>query len=246
MEVLALHRLVALVLHLEDLSFMLATQELGTVPEIRSSTAATRVLVIAGQGIFAKALCQLLSMDAELEILGDFADIAKAPIKEFEPDLIVLDVDGQVTKMEDAIAICRRDLPQVRLCLLSAQLQAEVLQRGLASGANGYIIKDVAPSELTRALKIIAAGGTYVDPRIAGELLRRRAMLKKRFHMFELTPREHEVIRLIAQGLSNKEISEQLNLSDKTVKNHVSHIFSKLNIGARSQAAVHAVRAGLI
>ncbi len=207
---------------------------------------AARVIVISSQVIFAKALCQLLSVDPELSVIGDAENVRQASLRQLSPDLIVLDVDGQVLAMDEAIELCRQEVPQAQLCLLSAQLQPEVLQRGLSVGANGYIIKDVSPDELTRALKIIASGGTYVDPRIAGEVLRRRATSKRRYPMFELTAREHEVVRLIAQGLSNREISERLNVSDKTVKNHVSHIFSKLNIGTRSQAAVHAVRAGLI
>jgi two-component system response regulator DegU len=208
-------------------------------------TASTRIGVVAGQGIFAKALCQLLSVDPELEIIGDAEAFDKLPLARLMPDLVVFDVDGQILKMDETIGACRQRAPHVKICLLSTQLQPEILQRGLATGANGYIIKDVAPNELIRALKIIAGGGSYVDPRIAGELLRRRSSAN-RTHTYELTPRENEVIRLIAQGLSNKEISYQLRLSDKTVKNHVSHIFSKLNITARSQAAVHAVRAGLI
>lgn len=215
------------------------------IDEAEPAARPTRVVVVAGQGIFAKALCQLLSMDSELEIVGDAESVEKIPLRSLTPDLIVFDVDGQILKMDDAISHCCREVSSVKICLLSTQLQPEVLQRGLSAGANGYIIKDIAPKELIRALKIIATGGSYVDPRIAGELLRRRTSTS-RAHMYELTQRENEVIRLIAQGFSNKEISEQLRLSDKTVKNHVSHIFSKLSITARSQAAVHAVRAGLI
>jgi len=213
--------------------------------EISIPPRVTRIFVIAG-GIFAKALCHLLSEDSELQIVGDAVDVRKAPLSQLSPDLILLDVDGQTLKMEDAIRACRQELPEVRLCLLSAQPQPEILQRGLASGANGYIIKEVAPGELMRALKLIASGRSYVDPQIGGELLRRRSTSNRRYHMFELTHREREVVRLIALGLSNKGISEKLKLSDKTVKNHVSHIFSKLDISARSQAAVHAVRIGLI
>jgi DNA-binding NarL/FixJ family response regulator len=205
-----------------------------------------RVIVVSGQSIFAKALCQLLAIDPELDVIGDAENVQQANLPELTPDIVLLDVDGQLVTMDEAIQACLDALPSVRICLLSAQLQPEILQRGLSIGANGYIIKDVSPDELTRALKIIAGGGTYVDPRIAGEVLSRRAGSRRRNPMFELTAREHEVMRLIAQGLSNREISERLNVSDKTVKNHVSHIFSKLNIATRSQAAVHAVRVGLI
>jgi DNA-binding CsgD family transcriptional regulator len=150
----------------------------------------TSVLVIAAQSNFARALCQLLAVDPELD--------------QIDPDIIVLDVDGQ-------------------------GLTPSILPHGLADGSNGYIVKDVEPAELIRALKGSVAGA---------------GVPSRRAH--RLTLREHDVIRLIAQGLSNREISDRLNLSDKTVKNHISRIFSKLNIATRSQAAVHAVRAGLV
>jgi len=124
------------------------------------------------------------------------------------------------------------------------RLQAELMQRCLAAGAEGYIVKDVTPAELLRAVKMVADGETYVDPRVAGGLLRRRSISNGRPDLDELSVRETEVIRLIAKGLSNKEISGRLNLSEKTVKNHISRIFSKLNICARAQAAVHAIRMG--
>lgn len=209
------------------------------------SQGTARIFVVAA-GIFAKALCHLLSEDPEMEIVGDCSDVRKVSIPHLAPNLVLLDVDGQDVRMEEAIAACRREFPDVRICILSAQPRPEILQRGLAMGINGYVIKDVAPGELIRALKLVLSGRSYVDPQIAGELLRRRATSSRRYHMFELTPREQEVIKLVALGLSNKKISEKLNVSDKTVKNHVSHIFSKLDIGARAQAAVHAVRAGLI
>ena len=123
--------------------------------------------------------------------------------------------------------------------------QAELMQRCLAAGAEGYIVKDVTPAELLRAVKMVAEGDTYVDPRVAGGLLRRRSISNGRPDLDELSVRETEVVRLIAEGLSNKEISARLGLSEKTVKNHISRIFSKLNICARAQAAVHAIRMGI-
>lgn len=119
------------------------------------------------------------------------------------------------------------------------------MQRCLAAGAEGYIVKDVTPAELLRAVKMVAEGDTYVDPRVAGGLLRRRSISNGRPDLDELSVRETEVVRLIAEGLSNKEISARLGLSEKTVKNHISRIFSKLNICARAQAAVHAIRMGI-
>jgi DNA-binding NarL/FixJ family response regulator len=158
----------------------------------------------------------------------------------------LLDLDGRAVELTEALALCRQAAPQARVCVLSMRPQPELMQRCLAAGAEGYIIKDVTPAELMRAVKMVAAGETYVDPRVAGGLLRRRSMSNGRPDLDELSVRETEVIRLIAEGLSNKEISARLNLSEKTVKNHISRIFSKLNIFARAQAAVHAIKIGLV
>ncbi|MDQ6930476.1 MAG: response regulator transcription factor [Candidatus Eremiobacteraeota bacterium] len=207
---------------------------------------AVRIMVIEGQELFGKALCQLLSSDADINVVGDSQSVVPAELTRAAPDLVLIDLDGHSFKIDDAMAQCREAVPNARVCVLSTQLRPEILQRCVAAGAMGYIIKDVPPSELIRALKIVAAGGSYVDPRIAGELLQRRNGSNGKGHLYELTPRENEVVCLIAEGLSNKAISEKLHLSDKTVKNHISHIFSKLNITARSQAAVHAIRCGLV
>ncbi len=120
------------------------------------------------------------------------------------------------------------------------------MQRCLSAGADGYVVKDILPVELIRAVKSVAAGHNYVDPRVAGGVLKRRSGGYGRGAQNELSVRETEIIRLIARGMSNKEISGKLHLSEKTVKNHISRIFAKLNISARTQAAVHAIKTGLV
>jgi two-component system NarL family response regulator len=125
-------------------------------------------------------------------------------------------------------------------------LSSEMMQRCLNNGAEAYIVKDISPGELLRAIKTVAGGQSYVDPRVAGGLLRRRSLNAGKPDIMELSAREAEVLKLIAEGLANKQISARLHLSEKTVKNHVSRIFSKLNISARTQAAVHAIRAGIV
>jgi len=210
------------------------------------ATRPIRVIVIEGQALFGKALCQVLSSDPELEVVGDAENIAAAPLRGLRPDLIVMDLDGHAVDIAEAMRKCREAVPSARVCVLSTHVQPEVMQRCLTAGADGYIVKDITPIELIRAVKSVAGGSSYVDPRIAGGVLRRRSMLNGRPDLNELSAREGEVIRLIAGGLSNKEISYQLKLSEKTVKNHISRIFSKLNISARTQAAVYAIRSGLV
>jgi len=195
--------------------------------------------------LFGKALCQVFSLDPDVQIVGDSHFVDAQALHKARPDLIILDIDGNHGEVSQGLATCRETLPDARVCVLSMRPQAEAMQRCLAGGAEGYIVKDVTPAELLRAVKMVAEGETYVDPRVAGGVLRRRSISNGRPDVDELSIRETEVIRLIAEGLSNKEISGRLNLSEKTVKNHISRIFSKLHIYARAQAAVHAIRTGL-
>ena len=210
-----------------------------------NSVKPVRVMVIEGQALFGKALCQVLAVDPEIEVLGDADSVENAPLRRLRPNLIVLDLDGQNTEFVDAMRTCRAEAPQAKVCVLSTHVQPEVMQRCLSAGADGYIIKDILPVELIRAVKSVASGHPYVDPRVAGGVLKRRSSGIGRSNQNELSVRETDIIRLIARGMSNKEISARLNLSEKTVKNHISRIFAKLNITARTQAAVHAIKTGL-
>lgn len=204
-----------------------------------------RTYIIEGQVLFGKALCQVFSMEPDLAVVGDAESVSAAAIAQSRPDLILIDLDGSSVELAEALATCKAAAPEAKICVLSMRAQPEVTQRCLSAGADGYIIKDVTPAELIRAVRMVAGGDTYVDPRVAGGMLRRR-MGNGRHDLNELSSREMEVIRLIAEGLSNKEISARLSLSEKTIKNHISRIFSKLNMCARSQAAVHAAKLGLI
>lgn len=211
---------------------------------IRTDT--IRLYIIESQALFAKALCQVFSSDLAIEITGDSQIVNEATVLKARPDVVLLDVDGGSMAMMDVIATVRAILPKTRVCVLTMRPEPEIMQRCLSAGADGYIVKDVTPPELINAVKLVARGENYVDPRVAGGWLRRRSNGNRRADLNELSTRETEVIRLIAEGLSNKEISARLGLSEKTIKNHISRIFSKLNIYARAQAAVHAIKLGLL
>jgi len=219
---------------------------IASIPTSVSSPAKpVRVLVVEGQALFGKALCQVLASDADIDVVGDADTIPNAPLRRLRPDLIVLDLDGHHVDFVDAMRTCREQAPQAKVCVLSTHVQPEVMQRCLSAGADGYVVKDILPAELIRAVKTVAGGQAYVDPRVAGGVLKRRSAGLGRNAQNELSVRETEIIRLIARGMSNKEISSNLHLSEKTVKNHISRIFAKLNITARTQAAVHAIKTGL-
>ncbi len=205
-----------------------------------------RVAVVETQVLFAKALCAIFADDGAFVVVGDYRTPVAEALSGARPDLIVIDLDGQPIDVAQTITACTAAVPTARVCVLSMQLSPDMMQRCLAHGAEAYIVKDISPAELVRAMKTVAEGQSYVDPRVAGGLLRRRSQNGGKPDIMELSAREAEVLKLIAEGLANKQISARLHLSEKTVKNHVSRIFSKLNISARTQAAVHAIRAGIV
>ncbi|HTX03367.1 MAG TPA: response regulator transcription factor [Candidatus Acidoferrales bacterium] len=211
-----------------------------------TSNPSIRVAVVEGQVLFAKALCQVLTSEPGIDVVGDATTVTDIHPNGHSPDIIVIDLDGHALDFFDSMRYCRQAAPSARVVVLSLKGHAELLQRCLSAGADGFVLKDVTPAELVRAVRVVASGATYVDPRIAGHVLRRQTLLPTRSAISDLSERETEVIRLIARGLSNKEIAGQLSVSEKTVKNHISRVFSKLGITARTQAAIHAMKAGLV
>ncbi len=210
------------------------------------ATKTIAVAIVEGQILLAKVLQDLLSADPELELTGFAETPAGLRFDGPRPDVVLIDYDVPSCDLDGAMRLFAKHWSGARVCVLSSHLRPEIMNRCLALDALGFVVKDIPPSELVRAIKIVASGAMYVDPRVAGALLAKRASAGSRVgDLAELSARETEVIGLIADGLSNKEISARLHLSEKTVKNHVSKIFSKLNISARSQAAVHAIRFGL-
>jgi DNA-binding NarL/FixJ family response regulator len=207
-------------------------------------SATVRVAIVESQVLFARALAAILSEDPELTVVGEHRAPVLPALAASNPDLIVIDLDGQ-PDLSASILACTEAAPKARVCALSMHLSPETMQRALGAGAEAFIIKDISPPELVRAVKVVAGGQSYVDPRVAGGVLRKRSLNEKP-DIMDLSTRETEVLKLIAEGLANKQISARLNLSEKTVKNHISRIFSKLNISARTQAAVHAIRTGIV
>ncbi len=201
-----------------------------------------RVCIIERQLLFGKAIAQVLATDPGVAVVSIAPNREAANIAEGQANVIVVDIDSE--DVDRVIEHYRAHCPSARICFLSMYTQPELMQRCLSVGADGYIVKDSSLAELLTAIKSIGEGTSYVDPRVAATLLRRRSPMNLPY-TDQLSPRETDIIRLIAQGLSNRDIGQRLVLSEKTVKNHVSRIFSKLHFTTRSQAAVHAIRNGL-
>jgi two-component system, NarL family, response regulator DegU len=205
-----------------------------------------RIAIIEPQVLFRKAICQLLMADDRfITVAGcnGMSDVETAAAS--RPDVILFDVDFHKGDPVEAIKYMREACPGTKICILSMQPQQDLLTRSLLFGLEGYVVKDIAMEDLARALISIFDGNVYVDPSLAGNMLRRLNNRRLRNDPSELSERETEVIRLIALGLSNRQISGKLYLSEKTVKNHISRIFSKINVTARTQAAVYALKSGI-
>jgi two-component system NarL family response regulator len=200
-----------------------------------------RVYVVEPQALLGKALCRILSEEPHVAVVGESPHCDTQAIAQARPDVIVFDAENYMSNISDFVRRMRAVLPDVRICLLSSQLSASAMMRAISAGVDGYVIKDVTPAELASCIKKIGTDGFYADPRLAGELLRERA----KGDGVRLSRREVDVARLVAEGLSNKQIASRLLVSDKTVKNHIANIFSKLEISARTQIAVYVVRNGI-
>ena len=203
-----------------------------------------RVILIERQPLVVRALRHVFSVATNIEVVADVAEPEDALVAQLRPDIILIDIDELSVPLEDAIAACERASPQSRVCALSTEHRPRVMQRTLAAKADAYIAKDTTPAMLVDIVASVASGEFYADPRIAGAILRRRA--GRAANVSTLSSREYEIVRLIADGMSNRQIGNRLTLSEKTVKNHVSHILAKLKVNARSGVAVYAVRNGLV
>ena len=202
------------------------------------------MLMVEDQAVFGHAFAKLLADDG-IEVISVVGHRKHAQIEDGDVDVVMIDLDNDLEDAASAIDQFRTVCPSAKICFLSAHLDPEVMQRCLQSGADGYIAKDSSLQDAGFAIRTLDTSGSYVDPRLAHSLLQPGVRMRPKPPP-RLSPREVEIIRLIAEGMSNRDIGERLFLSERTVNTHVRRIFSKLHLTARSQAAVHAIRAGLI
>jgi DNA-binding NarL/FixJ family response regulator len=209
-----------------------------------------RVAVVDDQRLFTKGLSGLVDMLAGVEVVGVAYDgeQAVALCREQEPDVVLMDIS--MPKM-DGISAAReiKDLlPQVAIIILTGHEEDEHVFEGIKAGAQGYLLKDAEPEDLSRAIRTVHAGDTIIAPDLAQKML--NTFESGRSGSPQLTPplteRELEVIRALAQGMSDRQIAGSLGISEKTVRNHTSNIYRKLHIFDRTQAVIYAIREGVI
>lgn len=206
---------------------------------------AIRILVADDHSVVRQGLRMFLGLDPEFEIVGETADGAEALAKarETRPDVVLMDLLMPVMNGIEATASIRRELPDTEVIALTSVLEDASVIGAVRAGAIGYLLKDAKADELCLAIRAAAAGQVRLSPKAAERLMRE---VRAPDNPEVLTPRETEVLRLIAQGLANKEIARALKIGEKTVKTHVSNILAKLGVPSRTQAALYAARIGLV
>ncbi|MBI5566469.1 MAG: response regulator transcription factor [Chloroflexi bacterium] len=204
-----------------------------------------RILVVDDHSVVRQGLKMFLGLDPELEVIGEAVDGADGVKKarELKPDVVLMDLLMPVMDGITAIGVLRRELPDTEVIALTSVLEDSSVIGAVRAGAIGYLLKDTESDELCRAIKAAAAGQVQLSPKAAARLMRE---VRAPESPETLTERETEVLRLLAQGRSNKEIAHDLTIGEKTVKTHVSNILSKLSVPSRTQAALYAVRIGLV
>lgn len=192
----------------------------------------------------------LLKLEPDIEVVGtaEDGDEVVAMVAKKEPDLVLMDLKMPVLNGVEATRQIRTKHPDVKVLVLTTYDDDEWVFDAVKAGASGYLLKDTPRDELVKAIKGTVTGKTYVDPSVAGKVLEQVSSHQTQpatLITSKLTEREIEVLRLIAKGLSNTDISDRLFLSEGTVRNHVSAILAKLGVSDRTQAAVIAIQHGL-
>ncbi|MBI2320913.1 MAG: response regulator transcription factor, partial [Chloroflexi bacterium] len=208
-----------------------------------------RVLIVDDHPVVREGLSAMLSVQPDFEVVGEAGDGATAisMASELRPEVILMDLALPDMDGAEAIRRIRQADPAMRIVVLTAYDTDERIVEAVQAGAQGYLLKGAPREELFTALRVVHEGGSLLHPSIASRLLARVSQLLDHEQPVEpLTEREMEVLRSMAQGARNKDIATQLCITERTVKTHMSNILSKLQMSDRTQAALYAIRQGVV
>ena len=213
-----------------------------------------RVLIADDQALFRRGLYVVLGTEEDIEVVAEAEDgeeaIAKA--EELAPDAVLMDVRMPRVNGIDAARRIRELLPSTKILMLTVSDEEDDLYEAIKAGANGYLLKEISVEEVANAIHAVVQGQSLISPSMASKLLNefnslaRQAAEKEELPAPVLTARELEVLKLVARGMSNKDVADELFISENTVKNHVRNILEKLHLHSRMEAVMYAVRKRLV
>jgi DNA-binding NarL/FixJ family response regulator len=224
-----------------------------------------RILIVDDHTLFRTGIRKMLEEEADMCVVGEAATGREAldQARSLVPDVVLMDIKmpdpsassrpgapGPAKALDgiEATRILHREMPHLGIIFCTVFEDDEFVFAGLQAGGRGYIVKDDDPDTMLRAIRAVAHGESLLGPAVAQKVMQQFSAFpgKQTPLVDDLTPRELEVLKLIASGLNNRQIAEDLVLSEKTVKNHINNIFSKLHVFDRGQAILYAIREGLV
>jgi DNA-binding NarL/FixJ family response regulator len=220
----------------------------------RAQTAeALRVLIVDDHALFRRGLQMVLASEPDIEVVGEASDGAEAveKAKALRPNVVLMDVRMPKRSGIEAAGAIREELPEAKILMLTMSDEEADLYEAIKAGASGYLLKEISIEEVPDAIRSVWAGQSRISPSMASKLLSEFAAMSQRGGDSkgagaQLTPREMQVLKLVAQGLNNKDIAEKLFISENTVKNHIRNILDKLHLHSRMEAVVYAVKEKLL
>ncbi len=206
-----------------------------------------RLLIADDHAIVREGLRALIETEPDMELVGEAVngEDAVEKARSLKPDVILLDLVMPRMGGIEAIAEIKRDNPGARILVLTSFAEEEKVFPAIKTGALGYLLKDASPRDLLEGIRNVFSGESSLHPNIARKLIRELSVQSGPPTEEPLSERELDVLNLVARGLSNQEIAEQLVISERTVRTHVGHILDKLHLASRTQAALYALRKGI-
>nr|WP_275693321.1 response regulator transcription factor [Nocardioides sp. TF02-7] len=211
-----------------------------------------RVLVVDDQELFRRGLTMLLGTEPGIEVVGEASDGTEGTDLAIRsaPDVVLLDVRMPKQSGIEACVAIKEALPTTKIVMLTSSDEEADLYEAVKSGASGYLLKDSSIEEVAQGIRVVAEGQSLISPSMAAKLIDEFKTMSKPERAsgpaLKLTDRELEVLRLVAKGLSNRDVAQRLAISENTVKNHVRNMLEKLQLHSRMEAVMYAVREKLV
>lgn len=227
-------------------------QVIQPIAEVLHKTSVVSVLLVDDHALMREGLRQLLELQSDIHVVGEAVDgfDALQRIRQLRPDVVLMDIR---MPMLDGVAVTRQlthEFPSIGVIILTMHREHQQVLQAMKNGAKGYLLKSASSQEVAQAIRTIHNGGMLIEPAMAGAIVHEFRRLShssgKGSSLDALSEKDLEILRYVANGMSNKEIAQELAYSEKTVKNYLSVIFQKLGIRDRTQAAIFALRNGIL